>query len=121
MTRVIVAGTRTFDDYELLREKLDQYLAGFQNIEIISGGARGADTLGERYAKEKGYKLTKFPANWDLYGKSAGYIRNEEMAMYAGKNGTCIVFWDGVSKGSQHMIDLAIKHGVDVLIIKYEK
>jgi predicted Rossmann fold nucleotide-binding protein DprA/Smf involved in DNA uptake len=71
MIKVIVAGTRTFNNYELLKNKLDEFLKDIEDIEIVSGGARGADALGERYAKEKGYKVTYFPADWNRFGKSA--------------------------------------------------
>lgn len=118
MMRVIVAGTRTFKDYELLRSKLDEFLKDIEDIEIVSGSARGADALGERYAKEKGYKITRFPADWNRFGKSAGYIRNEEMAKYADK---CVVFWDGVSRGSFHMINLAKKYNLELHIIRYKE
>jgi len=116
MMRVIVAGTRTFKDYELLRSKLDEFLKDIEDIEIVSGSARGADALGERYAKEKGYKITRFPADWNRFGKSAGYIRNKEMAKYSTN---CIVFWDGKSKGTKHMIDLAKKHELKLKVILF--
>jgi len=113
--KIIIAGGRTFDDYNLLVEKCDNILSNQLDIEIVSGTANGADKLGERYAKEKGYQIKKFPANWSL-GKSAGYKRNEEMAVYAD---ALIAFWDESSKGTKHMIDLAMKHGLKVRIIKY--
>jgi hypothetical protein len=119
--KIIIGGTRTFDDYDMLKETLDFFLDGIEeDIEIVSGGARGADSLGERYAKEREFALHRKPANWDLHGKAAGYIRNEEMAKYVGVKGMCIVFWDGASKGTKHMIDLARKHGVDTRIIEYQ-
>ncbi len=116
MCKIIVAGSRDFNDYELLKNELGFVLNNKNDIEIVSGTAKGADRLGENYAKEFNLKLKKFPADWDTYGKRAGYIRNEEMAKYADK---CIVFWDGESKGSKHMIDLAKKHGLEVIVIKY--
>ena len=82
-------------------------------LEIVSGTARGVDQLGERYALERGLKLKKFPANWDKYGRKAGYLRNKEMAEYAR---ILIAFWDGKSKGTKHMIDLAQKYGVFIII-----
>lgn len=114
---IVVAGGRDFNDYDLLKRKLDYYL---QNVEppiiIVSGCAPGADTLGERYANEKGYELMKYPADWERYGKRAGYIRNTTMA----KVGEALVaFWDGVSKGTKLMIDLAKKYGLLVRIIRY--
>ena len=118
MFKLIVAGTRCFNDYTFMIDKLDFLLSNKSSseIEIVSGGARGADSLGEKYAKHRGYKLTIFKANWDLYGKSAGYRRNAEMADYAD---ACVVFWDGKSKGTKHMIDLANKKGIRCVVIEY--
>jgi len=113
--KVIIAGSRSFSDYDLLKEKMDKILKNQnkEEIEIISGTASGADKLGERYAKENNLKLKKFPADWSL-GKKAGYIRNEEMAKYAD---ACIVLWDGMSKGSKHMIDLAEQYKLKLRVI----
>jgi hypothetical protein len=113
---IIIAGSRNFNDYNLLKTSCDNLLTQFTNIEIVSGTARGADKLGERYAREKGYDIKQFPANWDKFGKSAGYIRNDEMAQYADM---LIAFWDGISKGTKHMIDLANKRGIKVEIVNY--
>jgi len=116
MFKVIVAGGREFNDYQLLKSKLDQLLQNKTNVEIVCGKARGADTLGETYAKEMGHSVKEFPAQWNEFGKRAGYIRNEEMAKYAD---ACVVFWDGQSKGTKHMIDSANKHKIEVRVIKY--
>ncbi|WP_010497817.1 DUF2493 domain-containing protein [Paenibacillus elgii] len=116
MFKVIVAGSRGFSDYSLLRRKLDSLLTNKQDVVIVSGTARGADQLGERYAKEKGYQISSHPANWDEFGKSAGYIRNEEMAKEAD---ALVAFWDGISKGTKHMIDLAHKHDLLVRVVRY--
>ena len=113
--KIIIAGSRNFNDYNLLKTSCDNLLTKFTNIEIVSGTARGADKLGERYAREKGYDIKEFPANWSL-GKSAGYIRNDEMAQYSDM---LIAFWDGTSKGTKHMIDLANKRGIKVEIVNY--
>ena len=80
--------------------------------------ASGADSLAIKYAEEKGYKVKEFPADWDWHGKSAGYIRNKQMAQYATH---LIAFWDGYSKGTKHMIDLARKEGLKVRVIMYKK
>ena len=114
--KIIIAGSRNFNDYNLLKTSCDNLLTQFTNIEIVSGTARGADKLGERYAREKGYDIKQFPANWDKFGKSAGYIRNDEMAQYSDM---LIAFWDGTSKGTKHMIDLANKRGIKVEIVNY--
>lgn len=118
MYKVIVAGSRDFNDYELLERELINFLRGKKpnEVEIVSGGARGADRLGEKFAKEKGCKLTIMNADWNRYGKSAGYRRNVEMAEYSN---ACVVFWDNVSKGSKHMIDIAEKKDLDLKIVKY--
>lgn len=115
--KLVIAGSRGFNDYKLLREMTDYLVKEtLDNVEIVSGGARGADVLGEKYAKERGYPIKSFPANWDLHGKAAGYIRNEEMAEYGNY---VLLFWDGESKGTQHMAKLAEKHGCKVYLIKY--
>ena len=68
MDKVIVAGTRYFNNYELMCKKLDNLLCNLKDIEIVSGTASGADSLGEKYAKEHNLFLKQFPANWDKYG-----------------------------------------------------
>ena len=115
---VIIAGSRSFNDYDLMKRKMDYYLSNTElhNVEIVSGTANGADKMGERYALESNIKLTKMPADWDKFGKSAGYIRNSAMAEYSTH---CVVFWDGVSKGTKHMIDLAKKSNLTLRVVKY--
>lgn len=116
--RVIIAGSRDFTDYELLKKVCDEHFSDDDTITIISGTARGADQLGERYATEKGYAIERFPAEWDKYGKSAGYRRNEEMARVADM---LIAFWDGESRGTKHMIDLAYKYKLKLLVWQTSK
>ena len=103
MFKLIVAGSRSFNDYDLLKRKLDHLLANkdLATVHIVSGTARGADQLGERYAKERGCQLERFPANWARYGKSAGFERNTRMANHAD---ALMAFWDGESRGTTHMI-----------------
>jgi len=98
--KVIIAGGREFNNYELLKSSCDRILIRQSNIEIVSGKALGADKLGEDYAKEKGYKIKEFPADWIKYKKGAGPIRNKQMAEYADG---LIAFWDGQSKGTKNM------------------
>ena len=81
--KVIVAGSRGFSDYALLKRKLDRMLSQQSVVTIVSGTARGADRLGERYAEEHGHNVERYPAQWDVFGKSAGYRRNEQMAKVA--------------------------------------
>lgn len=113
--KVIIAGSRTITDYDLICRMCDRILSEQTDIEIVSGTARGVDKLGERYAKERDYILHKFPADWDKYGKGAGYLRNEEMAKYAD---ALIAFWDGSSKGTKNMIDLANRYGLKIRVIE---
>lgn len=116
--RVIVAGGRDFNDYNLLKNKLDHALRNRINegIVIVSGAARGADKLGERYAKERGYEIDSHPADWEKHGKSAGYIRNKEMAQCSD---ALMAFWDGKSRGTKHMIDLANQQELKVITVRY--
>jgi hypothetical protein len=116
MIRVIIAGGRDFQDLDKLVEVCDRVFKDYQQVEIVSGVANGADKLGELYANERGHLIKQFPADWEKYGKSAGYRRNAEMAKYAG---ALIAFWDGTSKGTSHMINLAKEKGLKLLIIKY--
>lgn len=116
--KVIVAGGRDFDDYGLLKSKLDKIFSQTDKnkIQIISGKARGADQLGEQYATENKLELSTFPADWDKHGKGAGYLRNAEMAAHATH---CVIFWDGKSKGTQHMLNLANEKGLKLRVIRY--
>ena len=119
MTRIIVAGSRSFQDYGSLKELLDSILddLGVNNVEIVSGGANGADKLGERYASERGLRLIRFKADWNKYGRSAGMIRNKEMLDYACQERPLVVaFWDGESHGTANMIQRAERRGVAVRI-----
>lgn len=115
--KIIVAGGRDFDDYRLLCRRLDYF---FQKIHptIVCGEAKGADSLGRRYAEEMGLEILSFPAQWEKYGKSAGYRRNEEMAQVADG---LVAFWDGESKGTKHMIDHMKALGKPVKIVRYKK
>ena len=116
-TRVIVCGGRDFDNRELCFESLDRYLKGYENIEIVSGHARGADTLGEEYAHAHGLKLAIFKADWEQYGKGAGAIRNRQMLRYASKETPVVIaFWDGKSRGTKNMIDQAIETAITHIV-----
>lgn len=117
--KLIIAGTRTFDNYGLLADTLyNRYGLGFATtkLEIVSGTAKGADKLGEGFAEYHNLKLTKFPADWDKYGKSAGIIRNRQMAEYADE---AVIFWDAHSKGSLNMIQTMRDLGKPVYVVIY--
>lgn len=114
--KIVIAGGRDFDDYEGLRKVLDK-IKWNPGDEIVSGTARGADTLGEKYAEERGLKVSRFPADWSN-GKKAGFLRNEVMAKYCTGG---VVFWDGESHGSKNMIYLLNKYRKPCKIVNYTK
>lgn len=120
--RVIVPGTRTFENYELMCEVLDKVLPTLgDDIEIVSGHAEGADKLGERYAKEHNIKCAVFPADWRSHGRKAGPIRNSQMIKYASeKDPYVIAFWDGMSHGTLDTLVKAERKAIGVLTIIYD-
>lgn len=137
MTNLIIAGTRTFNDYELLELETARFMQ--ENnlklpISIVSGKAKGADSLGETFAKKFGFPIIEMPADWDKikgvspvyikynkfskpYNSRAGHDRNEEMAKISKY---CIIFHDGKSKGSLNMKENCEKYDLTYKIIKYE-
>lgn len=116
--KVIVAGSRDFKDYALLKEFLDKLVIFRSDFaEIVSGTASGADKLGERYAQEHNLAIKRFPADWEKYGKAAGHIRNRQMAKYAD---ACVVFWDGQSKGSANMAKVARELKLPLVVVNYK-
>ena len=102
--KVIIAGTREFDNYNYLCYCIDSLIRNedLKIDEVVCGGAKGADELGKRYAKERNIPVKMFPAMWDAYGNSAGVIRNHQMAEYGDY---LIAFWDKRSKGTKEMIE----------------
>ena len=116
MTKVCICGGRDFLNYNLFKKKCDSILENITDIEIISGGASGADFLAEIYAEEKGYKMSRFPADWKKYKKRAGIIRNKEMIKQAD---FVIAYWNGVSKGTASSIKFTEQKGIPLRIIKY--
>lgn len=103
--KTIIAGSRTITNYDILLEAIED--SGITPSEVISGTCNGVDILGERWAKENDIPIVCFPADWEKYGRSAGMIRNIEMAKYAD---ALIAVWDGVSPGTENMVKLAVKH-----------
>lgn len=118
MFKVIIAGGRDFTNYEVLKYAVNEKLSGITEVEIVCGGAAGADELGKWYANEMGLGIKEFPADWKKHGKAAGPIRNLEMANYAD---ALIAFWDGKSKGTKDMIDKAKTKNLRVQIVLYNQ
>lgn len=117
--KLIIAGSRNFTNYDQLREIIDRVRAHLNKKEkelvVVSGTARGADKLGERYAREHNLKIEAYPADWKEYGKSAGFKRNSDMSKAA--NGL-VAFWDNKSNGTRHMIKKMKTNRKPTLIIK---
>ena len=106
-----IVGSRTFTNYRLLSAELDNY----NDIErIVSGGAKGADTLARRYAKEHDIPIREYLPNWAQYGKRAGYLRNRNIVDDCDE---LIAFWDGSSKGTKNSIGLGFERGIPVRVI----
>lgn len=117
MFRVIIAGTRTFNDYDLLCCSMDYYLQNIQEpIQILCGMAKGADQLGLKYAREHGHVVRCFLADWKKYGKAAGPIRNLQMVQNAD---ALVAFWDEKSPGTKNIIQLAKRNHLNVRVKKY--
>lgn len=117
MFRVIVAGSRTICNQTFVFNHLDRLLVNkqkYDRLQIVSGTARGVDKIGEAFAQARGYECVRFPADWEKYGKRAGYLRNQQMAEYAD---ALVAFWDGKSPGTKHMIEIAKKYHLAVRVV----
>jgi len=118
--KLIVAGSRDFNDIERCEEEVKAFFHEFikdRPLVIVSGTARGADRCGEVVAsRHPEIVLKQFPADWAKHGKSAGYRRNSLMADYADG---LLALWDGTSRGTGHMISIAKAAGLQVKIVNY--
>lgn len=116
MKRIVIAGSRKYNNYAEAKEYIDMCISGLNKdntIVFVSGGCKGADKLGERYAEENGIQIERYCAEWSKYGKGAGPIRNRKMADICD---IVICFWDGQSSGTGSMIECAKKAGKRVYI-----
>lgn len=107
--KTIIAGSRTCTDMRELEIAIRD--CGWRPTLVLSGTARGPDKLGEVWAIRNGVPVERYPANWIAEGKKAGYLRNALMASVAD---ALIALWDGESRGTQHMINLARRRGLRV-------
>ena len=117
--RLIIAGGRDFDNFGMVVDAMQAYDEDPLTLTIVSGAARGADYLGEQYARLRGLPVDRYPAQWKVNGvfnKAAGYQRNATMAANATH---LLAFWDGESRGTKHMIDLAKSKGLEVNVVLY--
>lgn len=99
--KLIIAGSRTGIGKDVVEALLDEEVDITEITEVVSGGARGVDTYGEQWAYHNNLDIKRFPADWKQYGRKAGMIRNADMGRYSD---ALIAFWDGKSKGTEHMI-----------------
>lgn len=114
--KVIVAGSRSIDNYDLIEECIQE--SGFIVNEVVSGGAKGVDRVGEAWAAAHRIAITRFPADWETHGKAAGPIRNGLMADYAD---ALIAIWDGESRGTKNMIKTAERAGLPIMVWEIEE
>ncbi len=117
--KVIIAGCRDLFDPAYVEQAMAA--SGLTPTEIVSGGADGIDRLGELWAAQHGIPCKVFKAQWAKHGKSAGPIRNREMADYVGAEGGLVAIWDGVSRGTANMIETAIEKGLRGFIYKVDR
>lgn len=117
--KLIVAGGRDFNNFELFQKEL---LSLVQNeykdkaVSLVSGMARGADMMTYNFARSVGAQCYAMAADWNKYGKSAGYRRNSDMGRFAD---ALLVFWDGKSKGTSNMIQVMNDMGKPVHLVRY--
>lgn len=117
----LVVGSRTFNDYAKMCAYMDKVLSSQKKVVIVSGGAKGADSLAERYANDHDYPLIIMRADWEKDGKAAGYIRNQKMHDFIARHNKrgCVAFWDGKSKGTVHNFPICEKMGTPLRICRF--
>lgn len=122
---MLIAGSRNYNNYNKFYKVVNKVLEEYKDYDIciVSGGARGADTMAEQFAIANRYELKVFKADWNTFGKSAGYRRNAEMHDFIKQfeHRICLCFWDGQSKGTQHNFQLAINNNTQLYIYNYVK
>ncbi len=111
--KLAIVGSRDFLDYVFLESRLNELLSLFTVEEIISGGARGADSLGERFARERGIPVRVFRADWARLGRRAGHLRNKDIVSRAD---VIVAFWDGLSLGTRDTLHQARRAGKRVIL-----
>ena len=117
--KLIIAGSRDIENplYIDSNMKIITSKYGIPN-EIIHGGAKGPDTHGKKWAERKNIKTNKFVPKWNEYGRSAGPIRNSEMAQYGD---VLLAIWDGESSGTKDMIEKALDSGIDIHVVNINR
>ena len=116
--KIAIVGSRGFNDYEMLVSFITSNISVSDIAAMVSGGAIGADTLGERFAEEHNIEKVIYKPDWKLHGRAAGFIRNEEIIKAAD---VVFAFWDGTSRGTADSINKSYKYNKKVFIKKYDK
>ena len=117
---LIIAGSRDYHNYEMVEQRTTEFLNAIslrwigRPVVVVCGMARGADTLGHAWARNEGLGVVEMPADWDKYGRGAGYRRNDEMVRAAD---AAIYFWDGKSRGTAHCISSADHKGIPYAVV----
>lgn len=120
--RIIICGSRDFNDYPFLREKMDHLTGSLKKVVVLSGACpNGADKLGEQWAYDRWHSVERYLADWDKWGKSAGPRRNTEMLDALGEGGVVVAFWDGESRGTMDTLWKARKRGVKTRVYYFGK
>lgn len=117
--KLVIAGSRDFSDFDLLKDRCDLFLKNkleSHEITIVCGGARGADSLGNKYALLRGFKVEMFLPDWNGLGRSAGHVRNVQML---NNSDAVVVFWDGKSMGSYHMITITQNANKPLRVVRF--
>lgn len=120
--KVIIAGGRDFTNVNVMATTLNNlqdvdHVIEIEKLTLICGMARGADLTAYKLFREVGLPIKMYPADWDQYGKQAGFIRNTQMADVADM---LIAFWDGESRGTAHMINTMKQQHKSVFVFNYE-
>lgn len=124
--KLLVCGSRTIRDTTYIKgptqwakDQIEAYwywnLAGYEDLTMIEGAAKGIDTIAKEYAQENDWKIEEYPADWSI-GKQAGILRNELMVKAADE---VLILWDGESKGTKHDIDLCEKYNKPYVVLIY--
>lgn len=111
---IVICGSRKFNDFKRFKFEMDDILQDKEEVILVSGGAKGADSMAENYADRYGYEFYEIPADWNQHGKKAGMLRNIQMLEIAHM---VVAFWDGRSKGTKHMVDQCKKRNIQIQVI----
>jgi hypothetical protein len=123
--RIIIAGSKSFNNYKILSKALDKYIDELspvyrRDIELISGAERMVASIVEQYTLDHGHNFRAYEAYWDDEPENAGYYRNNAMFKHASKGiGVLFIFWDGKSKSVKNLVELAQHYGVEIHVERY--